>query len=151
MKEQKGITLIALVITIIVLLILAGISIATLTGENGILTKANTAKKITIEGEEKEQISLAYNGAKTEKLQISNISNVIAKDLQLQLDAQNTKATAVDKGNKIKVTFSETRNQYIIDGSKGEIEKAKEEIPITFKVLNTDFTTNLRGYVGRFF
>ncbi len=43
-KKQNGITLIALVITIIVLLILAGISIATLTGENGILSKANDAK-----------------------------------------------------------------------------------------------------------
>lgn len=43
-KENRGITLIALVITIIVLLILAGISIATLTGENGILTRANDAK-----------------------------------------------------------------------------------------------------------
>ena len=46
-KENRGITLIALVITIIVLLILAGISIATLTGENGVLTKANTAKEQT--------------------------------------------------------------------------------------------------------
>ena len=36
-RYNKGITLIALVITIIVLLILAGISIASLTGENGIL------------------------------------------------------------------------------------------------------------------
>ena len=43
MNKQKGITLIALVITIIVLLILAGISIATLTGENGILKKATVA------------------------------------------------------------------------------------------------------------
>ena len=43
-KRNNGITLIALVITIIVLLILAGISIATLTGENGILTRANDAK-----------------------------------------------------------------------------------------------------------
>ena len=43
-KENKGITLIALVITIIVLLILAGVSIAMLTGENGILTQANKAK-----------------------------------------------------------------------------------------------------------
>ena len=42
--KQNGITLIALVITIIVLLILAGVSIATLTGENGILTRANDAK-----------------------------------------------------------------------------------------------------------
>ena len=45
--KNKGITLIALVITIIVLLILAGISIAMLTGENGILTKADEAKRET--------------------------------------------------------------------------------------------------------
>ena len=45
--KNKGITLIALVITIIVLLILAGISIAMLTGENGILTKADGAKRET--------------------------------------------------------------------------------------------------------
>ena len=44
-KENKGITLIALVVTIIVLLILAAVSIATLTGDNGILTKAQTAKE----------------------------------------------------------------------------------------------------------
>ena len=43
MKNNKGITLIALVITIIVLLILAGISIAMLTGENGLLNKASGA------------------------------------------------------------------------------------------------------------
>ena len=43
MKNQNGITLIALVITIIVLLILAGISIAMLTGDNGLLTKSRTA------------------------------------------------------------------------------------------------------------
>ena len=47
LKTKKGITLIALVITIIVLLILAGVSIAMLTGENGILNKATTAKQKT--------------------------------------------------------------------------------------------------------
>ena len=46
MKKQKGITLIALVVTIIVLLILAGVSIATLTGDNGILTRASNAKEL---------------------------------------------------------------------------------------------------------
>ena len=45
--RNRGITLIALVITIIVLLILAGVSIATLTGDNGILTKATSAKTST--------------------------------------------------------------------------------------------------------
>ncbi len=43
-KEKNGITLIALVITIIVLLILAGVTIATLTGDNGILTQASKAE-----------------------------------------------------------------------------------------------------------
>ena len=49
MKEKKknvrGITLIALVISIIVLLILAGVTIGSLTGENGILTRAKEAKQ----------------------------------------------------------------------------------------------------------
>ena len=46
-KQTSGITLIALVLTIIVLLILAGVSIAMLTGENGILTQAQRAKNET--------------------------------------------------------------------------------------------------------
>lgn len=46
-KQKQGITLIALVITIIVLLILAGVSIATLTGQNGILNRASIAKEET--------------------------------------------------------------------------------------------------------
>ena len=52
--NNNGITLIALVITIIVLLILAAVSIATLTGENGILTRANEAKTETEEAKEDE-------------------------------------------------------------------------------------------------
>ena len=58
-KQEKGITLIALVITIIVLLILAAVSIATLTGENGILSKANTAKEETEKASKEEQRQLA--------------------------------------------------------------------------------------------
>ena len=50
-KQAKGITLIALVITIIVLLILAGVTIATLTGDNGILKQADKAKTETTMGE----------------------------------------------------------------------------------------------------
>lgn len=46
-QTNKGITLIALVITIIVLLILAGVTIATLTGDNGILSRASEAKEKT--------------------------------------------------------------------------------------------------------
>ena len=55
-KTNKGITLIALVITIIVLLILAGVTIATLTGDNGILTKANNSKNETAKATAKEKV-----------------------------------------------------------------------------------------------
>ena len=57
-ENQKGITLIALVITIIVLLILASVSIAMLTGDNGILKRAGDAKIETALGAVKEQIGL---------------------------------------------------------------------------------------------
>ncbi len=49
MKNEKGITLVALVVTIIVLLILAGVSITMVAGDNGIATKAQKAKKETEE------------------------------------------------------------------------------------------------------
>ena len=57
-KNNKGITLIALVITIIVLLILAGVSIAMLTGSNGILTQATNAVTDTEVGAAEEAIKL---------------------------------------------------------------------------------------------
>ena len=63
MRNQKGITLIALVITIIVLLILAGVSIAMLTGDNGILTRANDAKEDTAVAEAVERINMELNAA----------------------------------------------------------------------------------------
>ncbi len=59
-NKSKGITLIALVITIIVLLILAGVTIATLTGENGILTKATQSKEETRYGTVKEARDLWF-------------------------------------------------------------------------------------------
>lgn len=64
-KSTSGITLIALVITIIVLLILAGISIATLTGENGVLAKATTAKEESKKKEYEEILKLIANRIKT--------------------------------------------------------------------------------------
>ena len=54
-RETKAITLIALVITIIVLLILAGVTIATLTGDNGILTRATEAKNKTEQAQKDEE------------------------------------------------------------------------------------------------
>ena len=59
MKNNKGITLIALVITIIVLLILAGVSIAMLTGQNGILSRATEASSETKVEQAEEAVKLA--------------------------------------------------------------------------------------------
>ena len=69
MKERnntKGITLIALVITIIVLLILAGVSIAMLTGQNGILTQAQNAKTTTANKSAEEKVKLAVMAARAQ-------------------------------------------------------------------------------------
>ena len=54
-KRDRGITLIALVVTIIVLLILAGVSISMLTGQNGILNKAADAKEKTETAQQDEE------------------------------------------------------------------------------------------------
>lgn len=62
-KKQRGITLIALVVTIIVLLLLAGISITTLTGENGILKRALESKEVTELTNVEEEIKLAILGS----------------------------------------------------------------------------------------
>lgn len=60
LKEQKGITLVALIITIIVMLILAGVSISLVVGENGVLTQANEADVKTRKGAAKQAVELAF-------------------------------------------------------------------------------------------
>ena len=67
-ERENGITLIALVITIIVLLILAAVSIATLTGENGIIRNATNAKDSTQKSEIIEQARVDILTKQTEKL-----------------------------------------------------------------------------------
>ena len=67
-KNARGITLIALVITIIVLIILAGVTINALNGENGILKRATQAKSKTGRANALEQINLAIITARTEGL-----------------------------------------------------------------------------------
>ena len=66
--NEKGIALIALVVTIIVLLILAGISISMLTGENGILNRASEAKESTGVAQTEELVKLSITDALTQGL-----------------------------------------------------------------------------------
>ncbi len=68
-KSSKAITLIALVVTIVVLLILAGISIQMLKGDNGIVTKANEAKLESRAGNVDEEVKMWKNNNKMIKTQ----------------------------------------------------------------------------------
>ena len=65
MKKQRGITLVALVITIIVLLILAGVSISLVVGNNGVLTQASNAVIANKEAQAKEELAMAWSSATT--------------------------------------------------------------------------------------
>ena len=59
LKSNNGITLIALVVTVIILIILAGISISMLTGQNGILKRAAEAKEKTKQSQAEELSALS--------------------------------------------------------------------------------------------
>ena len=138
LRKEKGITLIALVITIIVLLILAGVSIAMLTGDNGILTQAQKADEQTEIAEEKEQIALAYNAAVTKK----QSTDVTYQDLNDEFEASKVGATASDT-DPITVTFTESNRKYTIDANgtiteTGSTTPPEEEAMIAGEVLKVD-------------
>ena len=80
LKKNKGITLIALVVTIIVLLILAGISISMLTGQNGILNRAQEAKNKTQVANEKEAVNMAAMEALTKEILTKTMKSYLGKN-----------------------------------------------------------------------
>ena len=92
MKNQKGITLISLVITIVVLIILAGVAINMTLGENGIFKKAQEAKRLQEIATAKEQIGLEILEAQieamgnNEELEQSEVETIVAKYGALQAD-----------------------------------------------------------------
>ena len=137
--SNKGITLIALVITIIVLLILAGVSIAMLTGENGVLTKATEAKEQTEVAQEKEEIQMAYAASKANKVdQVAD--DVTASELQGELTKLNSLGTA-DDSEGLKVSYP-NGHVYTIDQETGKItgtEEVEESSLITFTINFYDF------------
>ena len=99
-KQRKGITLIALVVTIIVLLILAGVSIAMLTGEGGILQNAREASDKT------------------------GRANAIE---MAQLDVLETKSN--NQGKITDEQFIEILNRYFTDSEEKEITELPEDWP----------------------
>lgn len=116
MEKNKGITLIALVVTIIVLMILAGVSMSVLQGDNGIIKQAQSAKTETKKSDEKEKINLAIVAAIGE-----NKYGVIEKtklENQLKKSVGEDEFSLTDKDpttKKFKITITESNNVYYID------------------------------------
>ena len=106
MRNQKGITLIALVVTIIVLLILAGISVAMLTGNNGLITQANKAKIANAEGAIRDAVVLAVSAYRTENYN-QNQSTLSITGENIKADMEETLGddyTVTPSGQNIEVT-----------------------------------------------
>ena len=117
LKNNKGITLIALVITIIVLLILAGVSIAMLTGDNGILTQSTTARDDTVKAGIADKVNMAIQSAYT--------------DFVLDNDGTPTGRVGIDA----------IVAQYVADN--GDDSASGSASPITVTENGTDYTVTL--------
>ena len=141
MRNQKGVTLIALVITIIVLLILAGVSIAMLTGDNGILTQANDAKITNIEGRVKEEMKLAVQAAKLAA------ESAAAKDSGYSAQAElDDVVTVLNKDFEGKSGYAVTKStdsvtiKYTGDDYKKATKDDAANISVTVNVSGNTFT-----------
>ena len=150
-KKERGITLIALVITIIVLLILAGVSIAMLTGQNGILTQAQNAKQATENKSAEEKVKLAVMGARADdgtltvgklRTELANYGGTVEGDTfpvtatvdgkSFTVDA-NGNVNSTENGTLGTVTGSETTNTTVKDSLGNQVV-----VPAGFKVVNKD-------------
>ena len=114
-KNIKGITLIALVITIIVLLILAGVSIAMLTGDNGILTQARNAKEKTEKASELEGIQLAVIGSETKDNEYLDILDEESFQKELEKHFGSEKLDVVANGDGSFIITINDRKYYVND------------------------------------
>ena len=128
LKKERGITLIALVITIIVLLILAGVTIASITGENGILSKATQASQKTTQEKEREEIKMAVTSDNMKDITgDERESDYYIENFQKELDniAGASKTKVVYDMGVLKVTYKETGNEYYIGYDENDNEKIK--------------------------
>ena len=122
-KNSKGITLIALVITIIVLLILAGVTIATITGDNGILTKAQNAKEKNAQKTIEEQINLA--------VQASRINEGLLIDKEILEEELTNNGMEITKSENEELPWTVKKDGYVYTISANGEVKEKEGLAIT--------------------
>ena len=110
-QKQEGITLIALVVTIVVLLILAGTSIAMLTGDNGIITNAQKSQMENTKSEVIEKMNMAYNAAYSEarikmatdagyqpSAHIAELAGIVAKELEVTEETTDVPTEGINNG-----------------------------------------------------
>jgi len=120
-KTNRGITLIALVVTIIVLLILAAVTIGLVLGQNGIIGKANKAKNAADIATGKDQVQLALTKVVSDKLEDGKTtSDIKAEDLQTELQKTDSSAsvTGTNPDFTAKYHVSEIEYEYKINTEK---------------------------------
>lgn len=132
MRNQKGITLIALVITIIVLLILAGVSIAMLTGENGILNQASKAKTENGLADALERVNIELNAQLANAMAGDNFDSKTSIESNLgDLIGGNAAGytATVEVQDKTSVTITLTGNG--VTKTEGSVEKKDDVWKVT--------------------
>ena len=145
--QERGITLIALVIAIVVLLILAGVSIAMLTGQNGILTQATKAREENRGASVQEQIDLWRTNQTSDEL--AGINTAISKT-ELLDSLENEKLLIGDERTKLEngeaitigsktISLAKTLVKALIDG----------DIEVGTYVNYTPENTNAVASVGK--
>ncbi len=122
LKSNKAITLIALVVTIVVLLILAGISLNLVLGNNGLIKKSKYAKEETTVADEKEKVEMAYVSAALKKLGDTVTAEELQEELDSSVGAGKTVVTSNGDGT-LNVLFNETGHNYNVD--EGTVEKVE--------------------------
>jgi len=123
LRKNKGITLIALIITIIVLLILAGVSIATLAGDNGVLTQTSKAKKKNEIATIREEVELSMQGYSIKhNTEGANLKEHFVEDLKLD----ETKITDYESAKAIAFWYKDYL--FVVDEKEMKIECMAGEI-----------------------
>ena len=144
MKNQKGITLVALVITIIVLLILAGVSISMISGDDGIATQAARAKSGSQAADIREQVQLIAANNKIEKYAGGHIATI--EEVAIAL-CENGKITENQKeeiiNTKKLVLESETIDFEVLE----EVVVTKIKDDNLVRVMNLTNGTNPDDYL----
>ena len=102
-KKEKGITLIALAVTIIVMLILAGVTIAALTSENGIINQASKVKETSKVAKTEEEAKLEYSNLILEKQMEGHGEETELSDVIGKLEENGYETGEKDGKNYIKI------------------------------------------------